>query len=117
LRQTEFFIGVNQINQAVGYRRHLIGGRFGSADIHIPVHLPAVGSNYLTNHNLRQTHSQPALTGTGRPDNSNQLFHSISLFQMPLDNTVEIGSFKACASDQSTVYLRLPDELGDIAFE
>ena len=62
LRQAEILIGIGNIYQMMRYLMEFFRGGFSGTDIHMPVHLPAIGTHYLTAELPCQSEGQLSLT-------------------------------------------------------
>ncbi len=63
--QAEWIIGVGDIQQMMGDSALLQGGGFGSTNVHVAVHLPAVGVDYLATKSPAESNRQAGFAGGG----------------------------------------------------
>ena len=118
LSQAEILIGINYINQMMGYKRKFFRSRFSGANVQIAVNLPAINTHYLPGKKLGQMQGQSALADAGRTNDSYQLVHGlrITFNHRGLGyNAQELVCLQAGTPDQSPINLRLLHEFPGVS--
>src|SRR5512136_774577 len=97
-------------------RCHLSWARLVSADIHIPVHLAAIGAYYVQGEVFSKAESKLAFPYSGGTDDSNHRLLATSFcFSRLLDNAHEFLGLEAGSANQGTIDLGTGNELSNIS--
>ena len=95
LRQAEAAIRRNDVNLVVGNPRALLGGRFGGADVHVPINLTAVSADDFAAMGLRQLDCQAGLADAGRTENDDERGRVTSQRHPPRDQCAAVRRWQS----------------------